>query len=241
MTMTSDKNFIAGTAGASNTLSLLVVQKVVTGTSYSNIDVQSKSFVFHQLAVGSNNEWRYGAGATDGNGVITMTSETGSGANNNAITLTGTISVNSSGVVAISGYSSFNGFLSDDKKTIVGTYTGTDGKYRLMIIQITGKTHTFPEGISASHLLTASAAPFWMHYTFNSQSTSSTKGTMTVINSVSSNPLLDLAKLQVTYTFDSNGTITIPATFHGQLSDDQKFIVATETWDDGCTLVVTTR
>ena len=145
MTMTSNKNFIAGTGSDSNS-QLRIVQKVVPGTAYSSADLQNKTFVYHQLSVGSQYKWTYGAGTLDAAGLTNITGET----DPSGTTIPGAqgaISVDSSGVVTMTqGMATYSGFLSDDKKTIVGTYTDDAGggniRYRLMIIQITGQTYT---------------------------------------------------------------------------------------------------
>jgi hypothetical protein len=151
ITMTSNKNFAAGTSTTGDDpnykYQLVIMQKVVPGTTYSNADVQSKSFVYHLLSVGTSNGWEYAVGTTDETGEVTISSMT------NVWSGTATpgdigaaMSVDGNGVVTISagvGMDNFQGFLSDDKKTIVGTVTET-GKtnYRLMIFQVTGQTYT---------------------------------------------------------------------------------------------------
>ena len=56
MTMTSNKNFIAGTAG-NGFQEIRILQKVVPGTAYSNADLANKSFVLHDLMVGADHSW----------------------------------------------------------------------------------------------------------------------------------------------------------------------------------------
>jgi hypothetical protein len=241
MTMTSNKNFAAGTSTSdSNRYQLMIIQKVVPGTSYSSADLQSKSFVYHQLSVGWENTWRYGTGTIDAGLVATPTSETdpsgtrtpGGGA---------TISVDSNGVVTMGGnMATFQGFLSDNKKTIVGTLTDTwtdSGTtytdYQVMIIQITGQTYTagpVPNGIHANHMLacgSTSPAPFWIHYT----TTVTSGGIITFSDWVSSNSNVTPTGTTYTGSITSSGTVTIAEkpTYHGQVSHDGKFTVATQT------------
>ncbi len=232
MTMTSNKNFIAGTSGAGTSPSLIIAQKVGASYSSDSSDVQNiSSFVFHELSAGNSNEWGYGAGSTDGSGAVTMSSETGPfGVVTPRI---GVIIYSSNGVVTMSGggMDSFNGFLSDDKKTIVGTYTYTDGSvinYKLMIIQITAPT-TFtagplPAGASVGHLLAWGYYKAWNYFPFTVDSI----GTITINNVVSSSSSAKYGTGGLT-EMSASGAVTwtdgtTPS--QGQLSDDGKFIVA---------------
>jgi hypothetical protein len=238
MTMTSNKNFIAGTSGATggSNAKLMIAQKEVSGTSYATGDVQSKSFVFHQLDVGSSYEWRYGVGTTDTTGLITTITETTPSSTSTSAPST-TLSVDGNGVVTMSDDTTFNGFLSDDKKTIVGTATGDSGSgYKLLIIQMTGQTYTagaLPAGVSDAHMLAAGAtpAPFWLHYT----DTVASGGVMTASDWVCSNVSVTNPGTTSTASITSSGTVTIAEkpTYHGQVSDDSKFTVGTVTSTTG--------
>ena len=134
---------------------LLIAQKNVDGTVYSNAyDLWSKNFVFHQLNVGSSNKWQYGAGSISGTGAVNIT------INNDAVAGTSNpgdtgsiISVDSNGVVTMTGTgaATYHGFLSDDKRTIVGTETSDTGVYSLMIIQIiNGECNCYTSNIAGT-------------------------------------------------------------------------------------------
>ena len=238
-TMTSNKNFVAATKTGGEDSELLIMQKVVPGTTYNAADIQSKSFVYHSLSVGTSNGWEYAVGSTDETGEVTISSETNVW--NGTTTpgdIGGTISVDGSGVVTMSagvGMDNFQGFLSDDKKTIVGTVTET-GKtnYRLMIFQITGRTYTagtFPAGSSVAHTLATSDSygAFWLHYT----STVDSSGVMNFSDWVSSNSGVTAPTSTMTGRYiDASGTVTIDGnpTYHGQVSDDKTFVVGTRQW-----------
>jgi hypothetical protein len=239
MTMTSSKNFVAGTGTNSHgDILLWIMQKAVPGTVYQNADLQNKSFVYHQLEVGSTYGWRYGAGTLDSGGAITMTSETLPSGTQMPGATGSAFSVNADGIVTMSGAAnaSFGGFLSNDKKTIVSTSTDS-GSYRLNITQITGQTYTagpLPSGVSAAHIFaggTTSPAPFWAHWTF----TVASAGVMTVSDFVSSS--MSVAAPTTTYTGSiyASGTVTIAElpTYHGQMSHDKKFSVGTRTISPG--------
>jgi hypothetical protein len=242
MTMTSNKNFVVGTGTNGTTpnfsYQLAIAQKEVSGTSYTNADVQSKSFVYHQLSVGTNNRWEYGAGTTNATGAINISSATKPSGTDTPGDVGATISVDGNGVVTMSGtgMATYQGFLSDDKKTIVGTTTDSGTNYQLMIIQITGKTYTagpLPAGTSAVHMLAVGApiAPFWVHLT----ATVASGGVITLSDWVASNSGVTAPGTTNHGSIDASGKLTIAEipTYHGQVSDDSKFIVATQTLDTG--------
>jgi hypothetical protein len=236
MTMTSTGNFIAGT-GNSSSSQLRVIQKVVPGKGYTSADIELKQFVFHEMIVGSSTKWRYGSGGTDASGAITLASQTEPTGPTTPDTTWGTLSVNTSGVVTMSGasMSTFQGFLSDDKKTIVGTYTnGTT--YRLMILQITGKTYSagsLPESTWKSSILAKSTSSYagagWVYCT----NTVDASGDMTFgsdWNSDNDNFKSRRPTTSFTGSISSSGTVTMAGSnYHGQASDDWNFLVGTMT------------
>jgi uncharacterized repeat protein (TIGR02543 family) len=234
MTMTSNKNFIVGTAdnNSATSFELWIMQKVVSGTTYSNLDLQNQSLVGHELRVGNQNHWRYWTGTTDANGMLTISSETDPSGTNTPGTTGETLSVDSTGAVTGNG---MYGFLSADKKTLVSvdTYTDTNGtSYDLTIIQITGQTYTAgtsPAGTYYAHILAVgnSPAPFWLHST----ATVDSGGIMTFSDWVSSNSAITNPGGSYRGLISASGTVTITEmpTYNGQVSNDGKFIVATQT------------
>ena len=244
MTMTSNKNFAAGTGTNGDSpnykYQLGIAQKVVPGTVYTNADVQNKSFVYHQLmisSVGADNKWEYGAGTTGSTGLVNLSSVTNSIDGTTVPGATGvTLSVNSVGEVTMSGdMANFQGFLSDDKKTIVGINTdGGGSKYHLMIYQIIGQTYPagpLPAGISFSHMLGCGiGVAFWVHNTITVDS----GGGITFSDWADS---IGGSAPSGTYTgsISASGTVLIAgnASYHGQVSHDSKFTVATQTSSTG--------
>jgi uncharacterized repeat protein (TIGR02543 family) len=234
MTMTSNKNFIVGTADNNNSTSfeLWIMQKVVSGTTYSNVDLQNQSLVGHELRVGNQNHWRYWTGTTDANGMLTVSSETDPSGTNTPGATGETLSVDSTGAVTGNG---MHGFLSADKKTLVSvdTYTDTNGtSYDLTIIQIAGQTYTAgtsPAGTYPTHMLAVgnSPAPFWIHFS----ATADSGGIMTFSDWVSSNFAITNSGGSYHRSISELGTVTITEmpTYNGQVSNDGKFIVATQT------------
>jgi len=234
MTMTPNKNLMAGTSTTGDSpnykYQLAIAQKVVLGTTYSNADVQNKSFVVHQLDVGTDNKWRYSTNTTDATGAITCTSETTPSGTTGTYLPGLVMSVNSNGIVTLNGSGGdYEGFLSDDKKTIVGTFS-SGSNYKLMIIQITGKTYiagTLPAHKFVSHILGRGAGAFWAHFT----GTVNSSGVITYSDWVASNPAIAAPTGTFTGYIDTSGTITIDGnpTYHGQVSDDATFQVVTQT------------
>jgi len=238
MTMTSTGNFIAGTGNVGSSSALRVSLKVLPGTVYSSADIQSKSFVFHELIVGSATKWRYGSGATDGARVVTIASQIEPSGPTTPDSW-GTLNVDAAGVVTISGIPTFSGFLADDKKTIVGTYTsGTT--YRLMILQITMRSDypvgPLPASIWKSSILAKSTnIPFvgvqagWIHCT----NTVDSGGNMTFgADWTSNNSLFSSNRPTTAFTgsITSSGEVTMTgSSYNGQASDDWNFLIGTMT------------
>ena len=232
--MASNKKLVAGTADNSS-IQMIIVQKYVSGTSYTNSDIDSRTFVIHQLMVGSDNMWEYASGSTNTDRVINLSSVTNPGGTT-APGDSGTIVVAPGGYVGIDSLSSFEGFMSSDKKTIVGTYTDNNGvgdDYHLMIIQITTDQNTtagsLPSVTSFGHMLDAGAspAPFWAHYTSTVSS-----GSISFSNIVSSSSSVTTFDSVTGANIDATGGITFSGTtfnYHGQQSFDGHFAVGTQT------------
>lgn len=182
MTMNSNKNFAAGTGTNGTSYQLMIAQKedvavpatppaTLPTTHYSALDVQSKRFVFHSLSVGGTNEWRYGNGSTDAAGVIAMEAEADS-AGGAATTLDGwTFALDPYGYVtrtdAAGLLSDFQGFLSADERTIVGTYSELGTNYKMIVIQLNStQPVTEMTGSSTNHLLGAATGltPIWAYH-----------------------------------------------------------------------------
>ena len=235
-TMASNKTFIAGTQYDVGTThpALIIFQKKVDGTVYANTDLKSKSFVFHQLNVGANEKWKYGMGSTDSSRTIYISSETDPSGTDKPGDVGAIISVDSDGFVTMSDNTTWKGFLSADKRTIVGTVTeGTE--YHMVIIQIIdGQSSYYSQivGISYGHMLAtgiADPAPFWVQHTIGI-----TGGVISFESWVSSNSAVTAPAGTQTISIGSSGTATLTGSdFNGQLSYDGKFIVGTETFDTG--------
>lgn len=250
MTMTSSKNLIAGTGTSTDSsYQMAVMQKEETGTVYTIADVQNKNFVYHQLQVGKINQWERAIGQTDAGGAIRLTSLTSpaGSASDMPKALGVTFVLNTAtGRVDMSGtvYGSFQGFLSDDKKTIVGTYTDNisdpaavdigQNDYHLIVFQMADQTYpagSLPAGTSVAHLLgIGSPAYGWGYFT----STVDSSGTMTFGPPTTDNISIALPT-STSGSISASGVVKISgiSSYHGQMSYDGKFIVGTRTLSDG--------
>lgn len=241
-TMASNKTFIAGTQhGVSTTHpGLIIAQKKDPLTAYANSDLYNKSIVYHRLSVGNDQTWEYGSGTTNGSGVVTPGNYTDPSGTYASGSGPGTISVSSAGVVTFSDDTAFSGFLSADKRTIVGTETQS-GTYSLMIIQITNDQSSSTSGAVGTwynHMLTVGSGtdvPFWAHQSIDITSA----GVMTFADWVASSAATG-PDSGTTYTLSvgSLGTATITQSvgstdFHGQVSYDGTFMIGTQTFGTG--------
>lgn len=242
LTMASDKHFIGGTADNEK---IIVALKENDLVSYSSSDLQSKSFVYHSLETGSSSSWEYGAGTVASNSEITRTSKTlpdGTGSNTSTTTKDlGAISVSSSGIVTMSGAGdpNFVGFLSHDKRTIVGTTYGT-GTYIMLIIQITDGQSSSTSGANGTwydHMLavgSSSDAPFWAHISMAIASGTMTFNSDWVSSSSATGPdSTETISIASSGTATLSGSDTAQATFHGQASYNGAYMIATQTLDAG--------
>lgn len=232
--ITLNKNFVAGTASGSS--QLLIAQKRITGVTYSNSDLQNKHFAIHSLMVGGENKWLHEIGSTDATRVVTIASSTDpDGTDSDAVNTGVTVAVDANGVVTMNGtMSSYRGFMSYDKKTIVGTFTEEGSTYQLMVIQITddqtGNSVSNVVGTWIDHILAVGGADFWAHHNIAINSS----GVMTFSNWVDNNTAISAPDSTETIAIGSTGTATIQGTdFHGQLSYDGQFLIGTQTMDLG--------
>lgn len=232
LSMTSNKKFIAGTASGSS--QMFIAQKKDDGVSYSNDDLRSKNFVGHLLAVGAENQWSHIQGYTDSSRIVIQTSDTWPSGSDSTTRNTGvTLSVDANGIVTMSGtdMSNHRGFLSYDKKTIVGTFTRDSNVYQLMILQITdGQSSTAAQlnGNWQAHSLVVGnndPAPYWGHWTATLSG-----GTLSGSDYVSQGGV-GSASTADGVTISASGVITIPSipSVHGQMSFDGTFFVWTGT------------
>jgi hypothetical protein len=231
--LSSNKNFIAGRQHSVSTShpGLLIAQKKVTGTVYANADVRSKNFVFHQLNVGSSNKWQYGAGHTSSTGAINISSETDPSGTDTPGDIGATISVDNNGVVSMNDNTTW-GFLSADKRTIIGTATEGTSYYMKIIQLIDGQSSSYMRIVGGYYgymLATGTApAPFWAYQLIDLSGGVMSSWTWDCSNAAVTPPGTKTISVSL-----SGAVTSTNSDFNGQLSYDQKFMVGTETFDAG--------
>lgn len=254
LTMAANKKIIAGTLNASGTTrpGIIIFQKEVPGTVYDESDLQKKDFVYHELKLcgihKDKNEWEYGAGGTDSDSKVTRSSKIKPGGIYVSLEELGPMSVDRKGIVRMSDDKIFEGFLSPDKKTIIGTTTKKDiATYIMLIIQMTDNQSASTANMAGTwynHTLTAGSVFLWSHETVNiTDNGQAAFSHLTTSDSAIINPTG--AK---TFSVSSSGAVTLSgsnvpaAAFHGQISYDSTFIVATQTPNSGeYSLMIFTR
>lgn len=255
MTMASNKQLMAGTGTVTRSSQLTIAQKEPTDlTRYAPADMQNKDFVFHSLIVGGTNEWRYGSAYTDAAGLIAQDAGTEFSSGVAGETLNGlTVAIDANGVVTIAEIPTFEGFLSADEKTVVGTYSSAlAGDYGLMVIQISAIGQaTSMTGASFNHLLATGATPFWAYHDVNITRFETTflpdilelsfaldmmlsyNWDLSSIGYTAAQELLLINLERINFNASGQATILDSATdavvFHGQLAYDGAFMVGVET------------
>ena len=132
--MSADKKLMVTTmtdGGGGGSLS--IAQKVVVGTSYSKADLQG-TWQLHDILVGSENWTEHGIMTIDasGNGTISNMVKDNGGTFNNPGTIA--LSISLDGIVTFG--TDFHGFLSADKKLVIGTKGDDSGlAYSLVVLQ----------------------------------------------------------------------------------------------------------
>jgi hypothetical protein len=112
---------------------LSIAQKVVVGTTYSKADLKG-TWQLHDILVGSENWTEHGIMTIDasGNGTISNMVKDNGGTFNNPGTIA--LSISLDGIVTFG--TDFHGFLSADKKLVIGTKGDDSGlAYSLVVLQ----------------------------------------------------------------------------------------------------------
>ncbi|HWS15478.1 MAG TPA: hypothetical protein VN450_04715, partial [Candidatus Methylomirabilis sp.] len=230
--MSSDKKLVVGIMGLDNNwTSVLTVARKRTGIAFTNADLANKTFTFHQLNSGTDNTWTYGAGTSDGSGLATITSEVGpSGPHTPGSG--GTFSVSSTGIVTISGDTTWYGLMTDDRKVIFYINTSPSSTaYSFGVINITGQTYIQADlaGVSYFNSLTSATLvkPGWA-YGSTSMDNVGTGTYLTYEDSAGG-----VTPGPFTRAMDSAGVVTTtdptPSMYNGQLSYNKNLTVRTGT------------
>jgi hypothetical protein len=225
--MSSNKLLVIGTVGIpSGSAALLRVFRKRTGTAFSSADLANKTFTWHSLRTGTDNNWYYGAGTTDASGAVTITSEVGPAGPQTPGTV-GTFSVSSSGIVTNSSDTTAYGLLTDDKKVIF-TIDGSSNNVGLIVITITGQTYTqsdYAGTLNFSAIRNTVPNPFWAY----GVSSADAAGNGTYLSYTDS--VGGATPANFTRVLSSSGVLSDPAdvTYHGQMSYNKDISVRTNT------------
>ena len=233
--MSSNKRLVIGTEydSADNTATLRVFRKR-TGTTFTSLDLASKSFTFHGLRSGTDNNWNYGAGTTDASGAVTLTSEFGpAGPDPDIPRSSGILSVSSAGIVSVSDDNTWYGLMTDDK-TVIFKIDGNGGNssYGFHVITTTGQTYTQSDyaGIyNWSVIRNGAPNPGWA-YGVSSVNAAGTGTYLSYTDSIGGATPGDYTRV-----LSASGVITDPAdpTAHGQMSYNKDITVRTNTNANG--------
>lgn len=128
--MARDKSMIIGTSSPSAGNYGLVIM-IKSGTVYAVSDLQG-NWKYSQLVASTGSAWAYGDAGIDANGAISVTNATSS-ASPAPDTLSGTLSIDSSGLVTASSRPSFYGVMSADKELLFAISTNSDNSPNLTI------------------------------------------------------------------------------------------------------------
>ena len=229
--MAANKQLIVGTGSLGTSQALFIWVKQVPGITFSNADLSSKSFVFHELHSGSESIWAYGSGTVNSSQLSTLsttTVPTGSV----APPAPATVAITSSGILTSSDDPSLQGVMTPDKTGIFVT-TSASGVFKFRIIQITGQTFSTADLAgtwNSSGLQSSSSAPIW---TYGSVSIDNT-GVATTLTSMDSTGNKSINSPS-TLSINSTGGITSSngQSANGQLSYNKNMMIQTKTSNSG--------
>lgn len=132
--LSADKNLlVANMTDGGNGAGLVVAQKTISGTSFTLADLTGK-WQFHSHRVGAESYTEHGEISIDANGVVTYTKLIRDNGTTPALPGASTVTVSATGSFVLGA--DLNGFVSSDKKLMVGTKgTKTEGSYAMTVFQ----------------------------------------------------------------------------------------------------------
>lgn len=223
-------------AGAQARARLTLFQRIVPGVTYGPEDVASTTYSLHQLAHGSAPGWLHAEVGVDGARVSSLTqvvAHTGPGAD---VLAQGTLSIGPDGVVTTSAAPSFRGFLSADKRLLLGTQGRGPAELALSVLVRRGATFAPADAAGGWDyhdlvLLDALDLGAWAHGAVTiAPSGVATFGPQTdSLDSGAPPPATE------TFALAADGTFThVPADdFHGTVGPAKDLLVATDTFEPG--------
>lgn len=228
--LASDKNVMVGVqtsgdAHGDQQMNISVRQNV---TSFSNADISSLSFVYHQFDSASGNHWRYGPGSINNDRQVSITSCTSSsGSCTPPGTNFTTLSIDTStGIVSASNDPTLQGVMTPDKKTIFITLNnGTTYPPILMVMQINGQTFSQTDAAGIWHQLGINSRPGWFYATLSI----SNSGLLTFSSHLDQSGSTALPPSD-TVSLSSDGTVTSTnLSVNGAMNYNKDMFIGTDT------------
>jgi hypothetical protein len=140
--MNGGKTFFVATATQGGLVALRFLQKDVPGTAFSDADVASAAFTYHELQTGSLPGWEHGEATTDATGLVSLANRVSMAGSEPDLPGVGTLSVTGDGTVTVGGDPSWIGTLSPDKSFLVAAHTASavNHEYALTFVARSGAT-----------------------------------------------------------------------------------------------------
>jgi len=234
--MASNKQLVVGNGNSGNSRVMMVFVKQGV-TAFSNTDLASNTFTFHQLNSGGDNEWTYGTGSVNGSRQVTLNSITTPFGSETPVSGF-TISLSTTGIMTDNSSPTSQGVMTPDKRNVFVTETQSDSEgtwHTFRVIQMTGQTFSLSDmaGVLRSHALVSSPTnPYWEYETLYINSS----GSVFNITDTDSNGNTSYSDGMGTLILSPTGVMTSNepgSDFHGQVSFNKDMAVMTETWDPG--------
>jgi hypothetical protein len=249
------RDLLVGTGSSGSSRTLVVLQKVVPGISFSATDIQGTGqagagplpMVYHQISSGAVSEWEWGSFQVGRDqsetyvtiGALNPKALPGAGAKVAGLTISadGLVSETpKNGIVPQPAALLSGAVMSADKMTIVGTATDSRGAFLLRVIQL---VHPPATALTASsYLLSGLAGSYGYRDLASGASPATSLATLTIAASGAAalSGYLDSnggssPPAPFTLAVDSQGLLTAAgdASYHGQLSYFNDLLVATRT------------
>jgi hypothetical protein len=204
--MSLDKKLVVGVMGNDNNASpgLLVLRKR-TGAAFASADLANKTFVYHDLFSGTDNNSGHGTGTTDSS----------------------RLTVSSTGIMTVSDEPAFYGIVTDDKKVIFYVNSFGAQEYEFGVLTITGQTYTQADLAGVTYFTVINSATFGKPgWAYGSSSMDNVgNGTYLTYQDATNGAMPPPYTLVISAT----GVMTAPAnpSYHGQLSWNKDLIVRT--------------
>jgi hypothetical protein len=229
--LSSDKNLWVGTTKRNNLFTLVIDQKFIPGTNYTAADFQGTWQTHCLIGGGSWTGWIHSASTIDNSGHYIIDNLVKSDGNTNVST--GTFSISSTGVITVGEVSTYNGFMSADKKLMATNMTDGGGGGGLAIAQkvVAGTTYS-----------NADLQGKWQMHDILVGSNNWTEHGIMTIDAIGNGIVSDMIKDNggsydnpgtLILSVSSDGIVTYGTDFHGFISADKKVLIGTRSHDTG--------